>query len=389
MYEDHSVGCAHSSQCASDPDLVLVDRDLPPLYRCGGGNGATNRRWKLRLSTGEDTPLNPRDPHRCRVHPAWSWDEGHVVYHSWRREGRWSVGVTTTSGAEVEEYAYPEAAGYEQVAAAPDRQAVILDCSLTAHNLIRLFWESPSPRTELIDGLRTDWSDMKGQSGSPNPTTGRWICCNSARHGRSGVLVIDTKRQRFTWRKGHGRGAFLAPGQSARLRLPPGRDLDRLVRWLASRDRGQRVAWTGSEIMNSGARAAAGIEALLDWLSTHHIDPATGVWGAVDTANPLWRSHAVQAAYHGWPLYLCDGRPFEYGHPELSSPAAVGAMFPTWFRLLSPAYVPGALPSHPLAQVRWPFVRCPGVQFWCRFPGSGRSTAVGTTSASATSSTPL
>lgn len=104
--------------------------------------------------------------------------------------------------------------------------------------------------------------------------------------------------------------------------LDPWRDCDRLTAWLASRDWGARVGWTGNEIMNVGtllqyardfhSDAAAGqaVTCLLDWLETHHLSPATGVWGSLDLSDPLQRSHSVQAAYHWWPLFAYDGRPF-------------------------------------------------------------------------------
>jgi len=57
------------------------------------------------------------------------------------------------------------------------------------------------------------------------------------------------------------------------------------------------------------------------------------------------------------------GRPFEYGHPELSSGAGRGAMFPTWFRTLSLALAAQALPDDPIRRYPWRFVRCPGYQF--------------------------
>ncbi len=246
--------------------------------------------------------------------------------------------------------------------------------------------------------------------------------------------------------------------------LDPWRDPDALLRWLASRDWGERIAWTGNEIMHVGvllqyardvhhdARAGAAVAALLEWLSAHHVNATTGVWGDVDVHDPLWRSHAVQAAYHWWPLFCYDGvplpyleraidtvlatqnprggfgwgvhnaddpftssacedmdsidplcrmmqrteyrradiamalsdaadwvlsnqmpdggfvfirnAPFEYGHPALRGEAGQGALFPTWFRLLSLALIGTALPEHPLGQLPWQFVGCPGMQFW-------------------------
>jgi hypothetical protein len=246
--------------------------------------------------------------------------------------------------------------------------------------------------------------------------------------------------------------------------LDPWRDPDALVRWLAARDWGRQVAWTGNEVMNVGvllqyvrdfhddARAGQATAVLLEWLAAHHVNPTTGVWGAVDASDPIWRSHAVQAAYHWWPLLFYDGvplphleraidtvlatqnprggfgwgvhnraepsmssacedidsidplcrmmqltdyrradietalaraadwvltnrmpdggfmfirdQPFEYGHPALRGEAGQGAMFPTWFRLLSLALIGKALPGHALGRVPWQFVRCPGMQFW-------------------------
>lgn len=97
-------------------------------------------------------------------------------------------------------------------------------------------------------------------------------------------------------------------------------DTDRLTSWLEARDWGERVGWTGNEVMNLGTlmqyardfhnddRAGRAVERLLDWLDTHWLVPETGVWGTLDTSDPIKRSHAVQAAYHWWPLYFYDGR---------------------------------------------------------------------------------
>ncbi len=99
-----------------------------------------------------------------------------------------------------------------------------------------------------------------------------------------------------------------------------------LVSWLDARDFGERVAWSGNEIMNIGtllqyardfhndARAGRAVGLLLDWLDGHHINASTGVWGSLDVSDPVQRSHAVQAAYHWWPLYFYDRRPIP--HPE-------------------------------------------------------------------------
>ena len=56
--------------------------------------------------------------------------------------------------------------------------------------------------------------------------------------------------------------------------------------------------------------------------------------------------------------------PFVYGHKLMSSGKDESAMFPTWFRTLSLAYLAKALPSSFLGKFDWQFIRCPGYQFW-------------------------
>lgn len=58
------------------------------------------------------------------------------------------------------------------------------------------------------------------------------------------------------------------------------------------------------------------------------------------------------------------GAPLDYGHPLLSSPRDGSAMFPTWFRTLSLAYLGKALPDSLVGGFNWDFRNAPGLQFW-------------------------
>jgi len=99
---------------------------------------------------------------------------------------------------------------------------------------------------------------------------------------------------------------------------------NRLLRWLRERDWGERVAWTGNEIMNIGMllqytrdfhgdeKAGRAIKLMLEWLSENHVHPETGMWGSLDLSLPMNRSHAVMAAYHWWPLFFYDKYPIPY-----------------------------------------------------------------------------
>jgi hypothetical protein len=58
------------------------------------------------------------------------------------------------------------------------------------------------------------------------------------------------------------------------------------------------------------------------------------------------------------------GRRHDYGHPLLQAEADQSALFPTWFRTLSLAYLGQVLPDTLVGRVPWRFCPCPGYQFW-------------------------
>lgn len=68
-----------------------------------------------------------------------------------------------------------------------------------------------------------------------------------------------------------------------------------------------------------------------------------------------------QTADGGW--WFVRGKGFTYGHEQLAAGATEGAMFPTWFRTLTLAYLAQALPDSIVGQYDWQFCDCPGLQF--------------------------
>jgi len=57
--------------------------------------------------------------------------------------------------------------------------------------------------------------------------------------------------------------------------------------------------------------------------------------------------------------------PLAYGHELMTTRADESAMFPTWFRVLSLAYISRVIPNHPVFRhVDFHFIKCPGYQFW-------------------------
>lgn len=101
--------------------------------------------------------------------------------------------------------------------------------------------------------------------------------------------------------------------------LEPFYDPVYVVEWLESRDWGERIAFTGNEIMNYGCLlqysrdyfqnrgAEVGLKAMMDWLEKT-ISPDTGMWGGLPTDTPYNISQVVQGAYHIYPLFFYDRR---------------------------------------------------------------------------------
>jgi hypothetical protein len=235
------------------------------------------------------------------------------------------------------------------------------------------------------------------------------------------------------------------------------------VKWLEARDWERQPDFVGNEVLNVGTllqyardfqkdeRCRPAMRVLLDWMTAHHLNAQTGLWGRLDVKNPRELSRAVQGGYHFWLLYFYDrvpiphpqrvvdsclatqnvcggfgqgvhtgsdressacedidsidplarlmgttdhrrgdvrtalqrglkqvllnqtsdggwwfvrGKGFTYGHEQLAASATQGAMFPTWFRTLTLAYLAKALPDSVVGQYDWQLCHCPGVQFW-------------------------
>ncbi len=76
----------------------------------------------------------------------------------------------------------------------------------------------------------------------------------------------------------------------------------------------------------------------------------------------LWWNLANQNSDGGWVFRRHE--PFTYGHELMGSAADESTLFPTWFRLLSMAFLARLLPGHPIASLPWHYLECPGHQFW-------------------------
>jgi len=198
VFYDEGVRTAHCEHSPTDPDRLLIDRDLPPLYHSGGDYSKSPRCHILHLPTAKLTPLMPRAEAKFQIHAVWSWDGEFVLYHgpAVLIEGPcpWYIGVARPDGEIHREWSFEEGPHYGHVAAAPDRTAIILDGNLTRDRLQWLYYDSDEPRFEVICEHGTEWRSLPGQLTHPHPSTdrqGRWIAFNVARDGRTDVWLVE------------------------------------------------------------------------------------------------------------------------------------------------------------------------------------------------------
>lgn len=114
------------------------------------------------------------------------------------------------------------------------------------------------------------------------------------------------------------------------------------------------------------------------------VSPNSSACEDIDSIDPLVRLHfytdyrredikkALQKALP-WVLTNMNGDGgfvfrrlvvFEYGHKKMYSRAEESAMFPTWFRTLSLAYIGKVLPDSLVGKFAWQILKCPGHQLW-------------------------
>jgi len=105
--------------------------------------------------------------------------------------------------------------------------------------------------------------------------------------------------------------------------LEPFYDSHYVTSWLESRNWGEKIAFTGNEVMNYGCllqysrdffnneKAGRGFSSMIEWLK-YKINPETGMWGVLPINNHENVSQLVQGAYHFYPLFFYDkkGTPF-------------------------------------------------------------------------------
>lgn len=208
VYRDEQAGANHVLPSPVDDDLILLDRDLPPTFSYAGDHAQSPRAHLLRLSTGELTPLRPKNRHQFQSHTNWNRDGSRIYYHGPAHEdaeqpigpgtrlGEMMFGVSDLSGNSVFEMNLPRYY-YGHVSTHTRAEAVITDGLFSPDLICAVHYEdrdtSGSPRIELLGRHETDWAALPGQLTHPHcqmSPDGRWLSYNAAAGGRSDVYLV-------------------------------------------------------------------------------------------------------------------------------------------------------------------------------------------------------
>ena len=161
VYQEKGCLVCGGRYCPVDNNLVAIIRDLPPLLWFGS-DGKTPRIWLLNTTTGEMKPLKKDYPAPFQVHWVWSFNGEKILYHGPLPKGGSYLGVSTRDGETIKEFILPKAEHYGHVSADPKRKALILDGDVTKDLLVWYFYESKSPRIEIIARHGTEWGTIPG-----------------------------------------------------------------------------------------------------------------------------------------------------------------------------------------------------------------------------------
>lgn len=190
-----------------NPDLWLIDRDLPPGFARGGDGGKTTRCWILNIRTGQLTEVRPKAENRFQVHGNWNFEGTHVYYHGLamppeKRENPKSfngnshyIGVSDLAGKVVWEKSFPKS-WYGHVSSHPKEYMVVLDGLITESHITGVRWDkrdaTGEPEIVLFGNHGSDWGNI-GQHAHPHcqlSPDGKWLSYNRSYAGRSDVFVL-------------------------------------------------------------------------------------------------------------------------------------------------------------------------------------------------------
>ena len=194
LFCDEGRACNHVAPNPVDPDLLLIDRDLPPKFSHGGDDGRTSRVWLLHRKTGALREVRPRDAQRFQIHSNWNCTGDLAFHHGRSAQGGHYISASDVDGKVVFERRYPEF-HYGHMCTHPCENVMLTDGLFTSDMVIKIHFadldSSGAPRLEVLARHDTDWAT--GQQSHPHchvSPDGRWLSYNRGDGGRSDVYVV-------------------------------------------------------------------------------------------------------------------------------------------------------------------------------------------------------
>lgn len=197
----------HTVACPSNPDLLLIDRDLPPKYGHGGDDGKTSRVWLLNISTQKLTEIRPQNSHRFQIHSNWSFDGKHVYYHGVSHDNPFPevmkakphfIGVADLSGKIVWEKVFPNFT-YGHISSHSAKNAIITDGLIFRNMITEILWEETDlqnfPVINIL-GAHNSGPHTLGQYAHPHcimSPDSRYLSYNRGYTNRSDVFILNVR----------------------------------------------------------------------------------------------------------------------------------------------------------------------------------------------------
>ena len=207
LYRDDTHRIGHVIPSPTDPALVLIDRDSPPLFSVPNCAADVPRNWILHVDSGRAWEIRPRSGCNFTWHGNWSHRGDHVYYHglSAERVPRWLaerypngypapykgqpgaahfIGVATVEGATVWEQEYP-VVYYGHVSSHATKDVVIIDNLIAPDLLSGIHWRELDahglPRIDLYGKHNSTYvsGQQMAHAHSQMSPDGRWLSYNS------------------------------------------------------------------------------------------------------------------------------------------------------------------------------------------------------------------
>ena len=174
VFSDNSRG-KHIVPNPVDPDLLLIDRDFPPLFASGSDNGKTTRVWILNIKSGALTECRPNNPYsRFQVHSNWSYDGKFAYYQGPAgvpvNKNSHYIGVTDLDGKVVWEATFPFYY-YGHMCSHTQKHALFTDGLLFPNLITELDWSKPDKNNIpplVIYGAHNSGPHTLGQHSHPH-----------------------------------------------------------------------------------------------------------------------------------------------------------------------------------------------------------------------------